>query len=242
MFFNSAVSLSPSVPYGRLEQFTELVVSPKIRSETGNISGPVVRSSHNPHFDREQNFDFLSPLGPSERTSTIPHNHQWGGIADLKSLLRHMIKGSSDSVKEQPPVPDIPALLTDSVYRVCDSTPDSLCTISHVAASVIHLFSWNHSFTMLNGGLSPVTYGLLSRVESPKEARERTKQAMEKKKNVITKTDTTAERVEVREEEEAVVVRVVCHGTEIHGGKEKGQSKGEIHSGKVWVGMHFLTR
>ncbi|XP_028256009.1 peroxisomal ATPase PEX1 [Parambassis ranga] len=231
------VSLSPSVPYGRLEQFTELVVSPKIRSETGNISGPVVRSSRNTDFDREQNVDFLSPSGPSERTSTIPHNHQWGGIADLKSLLRHMIKGSFDSVKEQPPVPDIPVLLTDSVYRVCDSTPDSLCTISHVAAGVIHLFPWSHSFnTMLNGGLSPVTYGLLSRVESPKEARERTKQAMEKKKNVgITKTDTTAERVEHVKEEEAMVVRVVCHGTEILGGKEKGQCKGEIHSGKVWI-------
>lgn len=225
------------MPYGRLEQFTELVVSPKSRAGIGNLSGPPVTTSEKPHFHGQQNMDLPSPSGASlESTSSVPQTHQWGGIADLRSLLRYMIKGTYDPVKELPPVPDVPALLTDSIYRVCGAPPDSLCTINHVATSVVHLFPWSHGLNAgLAGGQSPVTYGLLSKVPSPKEARDRAKQAMEKKKTAgISKVAATANGGEEMKEEEAMVVRVVCHGTEL-AGKERCHSKGEIHSGRVWV-------
>ncbi|XP_029298959.1 peroxisomal ATPase PEX1 isoform X2 [Cottoperca gobio] len=234
-------SLSPSVPYGRLEQFTELIVSPKSRAGIGNLNDSPVRNSEKQNFPRLQNMDPSSPSGPSlESTSPVPQSHQWGGIADMKSLLRFMIKGTYNPVKELPPVPDIPALLTDSIYRVCGAPPDSLCSISPIADAVIHLFPSSHGMNAdPTGGQSQVTYGLLSKVLSPKESRDRAKQAMEKKKNAgVAKV---AEGEEMREEE-AMVVRVVYHVTEKLAHNKKSHSKGEIHSGRVWIPPPLAVR
>uniref|UniRef100_UPI0037E7EAED peroxisomal ATPase PEX1 n=1 Tax=Semicossyphus pulcher TaxID=241346 RepID=UPI0037E7EAED len=231
-------SLLPSVLYGRLEQFTELVVSPKSRDGTENLSGSPVRSS-----EKQQNMDPYSPSGPSlQSISPVPQSHQWGGIADMKSLLRYMIKGTYDPVKELPPVPDVPPLLADSIYRVCGSPPDSLCTINHAVTGVIHLFPWSKgSDAGLTGGQFPVTYGLLSTVPSPKESREKAKHAMEKKRNAGG-AKAAAEGGEERKEEEAMVVRVVCHGVEKLTGKEGSHNKGEIHSGRVWISQPLALR
>ncbi|TDH04227.1 hypothetical protein EPR50_G00149680 [Perca flavescens] len=233
-------SLLPSVPYGRLEQFTELVVSPKSRAGIGNLDGSPVTNHKKQHFQRQQNMDLSSPSRPSlESTTPVPKSHPWGGIADLKSLLRYMIKGTYEPVKELPPVPDVP-VLTDSIYRVCGAPPDSLCTICHVATAVIHIFPWSHGLNARpTRSQSTVTYGLLSKVLSPKESRDRAKQAMEKKKN------TGATKIaggEEMKEEEAVVVRVVCHGTEMLAHKEKSHSKGEIHSGRVLIPQPLAIR
>lgn len=224
--------------YGRLEQFTELVVSPKSRAGVSNLGGSPVRSSERKNLHRQQNSDPSSSSGKSlENTTHVPQSHQWGGIADLRSLLRYMIKGAYDPVKEFPPIPDIPALLSDSVYRVCGAPPDSHCTISNVAAGVIHLFPLRHALeTGLIGGQSPVTYGLLSKVPSPKEMRDRAKQAMEKKKNTgVNKVGASVDGGEEMKEEDIMVVRVVCHCIEKLAGKQRSPSKGEIHSGRVWV-------
>ncbi|XP_068432506.1 peroxisomal ATPase PEX1 isoform X2 [Clinocottus analis] len=162
-------SLSPSVPYGRLEQFTELVVSPKNRAEIGHLNGSAVRNSKKQHFHSQQNTDLANPSGPSlESTSPIPQIHQWGGIADLKSLLRYMIK-----------------------------------------------------------------------VLSPKESRDRAKQAMEKKKKADVTKVTGGEELK---EEEATVVRVVCHDTEKRACKERSPNKGEIHNGRVWIPQALAFR
>ncbi|CAK6949536.1 peroxisome biogenesis factor 1 [Scomber scombrus] len=233
-------SILPSVPYGRLEQFTELVVSPKSRAGIGNLSGSSVRTSQNQHPHSGPNMP--DAVGSSlESTSSVPQSHQWGGIADLKSLLRFMITGTHNPVKELPPVPEIPGLLTDSVYRVCGAPPDSLCTISHVATGVIHLFSWSHG---LNGSQSPVTYGLLSKVPSPKEVRDRAKQAMEKKKNAgVSKVAATASGGEEMKEEQTTVVRVVCHGIDKLASKHSpSPSKGAIHCGGVWIPQPLAIR
>lgn len=150
-----------------------------------------------------------------------------------------MIKG--DPVKELPPVPDIPALLTDSVYRVCAAPPNSLCTISQVTSNVVHVFPLSHETEVgLTAGQSSVTYGLLSKVPSPKESRERVKQAMEKKK--MKNSDVTQDAAGVTEggetkDREAVVVRVVCHGAVMLAGQERCRSRGDIHSGRVWVSV-----
>ncbi|KAG7244990.1 hypothetical protein INR49_023556 [Caranx melampygus] len=207
-------SLSPSVPYGRLEQFTELVVSPKTRAGISDLSGSPMRSSKTQHLHRQQNPDLSS--SSLENTACVPHNHQWGGIADLGSLLRYIIKGNYEPVKELPPVPGIPALFTDSVYRVSGVPPDSLCTINHVANGVIHLFPWRRGLNAeLIGGQSSVTYGLLSKVPSPKESRNKVKQAMDKKKNTGgIKSAASVDGGEEKKEEEAVVVRLPQEGDE----------------------------
>ncbi|XP_056254795.1 peroxisome biogenesis factor 1 isoform X3 [Seriola aureovittata] len=238
-------SLSPSVPYGRLEQFTELVVSPKSRSGIGDLSGSPVRRSEKQHLQREKVPDLSSSVGQSlENTAHVPQSHQWGGIADLRSLLRYMIKGTYDPIKELPPVPGIPALLTDSTYRVSGVPPDSLCTISHVATGVIHLFPWRQGLNAgLIGGQSPVTYGLLSKVPSPKETRNKAKQAMDKRKNTgVTKVAASVDGGEKMKEEEVMVVRVVCHCIEKLAGKQRSPNKGEIHSGRVWIPQPLPAR
>lgn len=227
------------MPYGRLEQFTELVVAPKIRAGTGSLSDSVLLSSEKQHLQRQQKPHPSSPSDSSKKNNThISERHQWGGIADLKSLIHYMIKGTYNTDKEVPPVPDIPALLTDSIYRVCGAPPNSLCTINHIATGVVHLFPWRQGLnTGLSGGQSSVTYGLLSKVPSPKETRDRAKQAKEKKKITGVTKVTTVVDGEQTKEEEVLVVRVVCHDLENLAVKRKLPSKGEIHSGRVWVGM-----
>lgn len=228
------------MPYGRLEQFTELVVSPKSRDGVGRLSTSVMKTSEKPHFHGKQNMDHSSPAGPFfKNTPPVQHGHQWGGIAEVKSLLRHMISG--DPMNELPPVPDIPALLSDSVYRVCAAPPNSLCTISQVTSNVVHVFPLSHETEFgLTAGQSSVTYGLLSKVPSPKESREREKQAMEKKKMKNSGATQDAAGVIDRGEtkdKEALVVRVVCHGAVRLAGLERCHSKGDIHSGRVWVSV-----
>ncbi|XP_071776236.2 peroxisomal ATPase PEX1 [Centroberyx gerrardi] len=254
-------SLSPSVSYGRLEQFTELVVSPKSRTGTSSLTGFPLTTSQNQHLHSQSNSGLFPSLGSSlesgvqetslyssvDCASSIPQSHQWGGIADLKSLLRYMLKGTYDPVKEVPPVPDIPALLTDSVHRVCSAPPDSLCTISNAATGVIHLFPWSHGMDAgSTGGQTAVTYGLISKVPSPKEVRDRVKQAMEKKKTIgvskVAAAATAGDGGEQVKEEEATVVRVVCHHMEKLAGKQRCSNKGEIHCGRVWIPQHLATR
>lgn len=222
------------MPYGRLEQFTELVVTPKIRAGIGNLSDSVLRTSENQHPQRQQKTDHSSSL---HNTVLVPHSRQWGGIADLRSLLHYMIKGSYDLAKELPPVPDIPAFLSDSIYRVCGAPPHSLSTVSHVATGVIHLFPWMHGHNSASVGHSPVTYGLLSKVSSPKETRDRIKQTVDKKKNTRdSKVSASVGKEEVKEKE-VMVVRVVIHGLENLTVPQKCSKKGAIHSGRVWVSV-----
>ncbi|XP_058475676.1 peroxisome biogenesis factor 1 [Solea solea] len=226
-------SISPSVPYGRLEQFTELVVSPRRRAGSSELSGSPMGSSEKPHLHRQKDTDPSSSGQPQENTT---HVHQWGGIADLRSLLHYVIKGTNNLVKQLPPVPAIPALLADSVYRVCGAPPDPLCVVSQAVTGVIHVFPWRDG---LNSGVirgsSPVTYGLLSKVPSPKETRDRAKQAMEKKKAGVTKVGASGDGGMELKEEEVMVVRVVCHCNEKLTGKQRSRSKGDIHSGTVWI-------
>ncbi|XP_061903195.1 peroxisome biogenesis factor 1 isoform X1 [Entelurus aequoreus] len=215
VIFIQIVSLSPSVPFGRLEPFTELIVSPK--NHTARPEG----SSQPPHGVSDP---------PSQTVSTsVPQSQQWG----LKSLFGYMTKGTRDPIKELPSVPDVPALLQDSRYRVCGAPPLSLGDASHIAPSVLHVLPWGHgSDASLTGGLPAVTFGLLSRVASPREAKERTKSAAEKQK------EGAGEEVK----EEATVVRLICHDVDELAEEQRRPSKGMIHCGKVWIPPPLTTR
>lgn len=143
-----------------------------------------------------------------------------------------MMNGVYDSAKEPPPVPAIPALLPDSVYRVSASAPDSFCTVNHAATAVVHVFPWERaSHAGPPAGLRPsVTYGLLSKVPSPKERKERAKKAAAKKKHPDVASAAGKEEVKA---EQSVVVRVVCHAADELAGRHG--HVGDIHSGGVWV-------
>ncbi|XP_011479493.1 peroxisome biogenesis factor 1 isoform X4 [Oryzias latipes] len=227
------VSLSPHVRFGHLEQFTELVVSPKIGAGVG------IKSSQSQWYPPQQNPTFSSSsLSSAESSFHVPHSNSPGGIANMKNLLRTLITSRYDAVKELPPVPDIPVFFPDAIYRVCNSPPVSLCTISHIAIGVVHIFPWNSSSI---SSKSAVTYGLLSKVQSPKEAREKNKRAS--KKNSVSKEEQLTDKGdEGIKQQEPVVVRMICHGTEMLTSKDKCHSKGEIYCGKVWIPHPLMSK
>lgn len=215
-------SFLPSVLFGRLEQFTELIVSPKSRPNI-NIRGSLLKVNKNQQKGLQKN-DVCSPA--------VQPSHQWGGIADLKSLLRYMLTGP---LKELPSVPEIPTVISDSVFRVCGAPPDSLCTISHLTTDVVHVFALNHGLT---AGQSQITYGVLSKVNFPRETKDKAKQALDDKKGGL-KTTADSGKVETVKEEEEIVVRVVCHEKVMH---NKTPIKGSVHSGKVWIPEQLSTK
>lgn len=223
------------MPYGRLEQSTELIVSPKNRDGIGNFGSSREKIREKKNFTGNQAVETTTSSSSSSSApsseSTHPTTQQWGALGDLKSLLRYMIKGP-ESVKELPPVPDIPALFTDSLHRICGKPPGALCTISQIVTGVIHLFPITHESTfMLAGGQPSLTYGLLSRVFSPKEVRDKAKQATEKKKKSDSLGAASVEDKSEKKDEEVVVVRVVCHHTDSYCNGRK------ISSGQVWVSV-----
>ncbi|KAG7247699.1 hypothetical protein CRUP_014116, partial [Coryphaenoides rupestris] len=272
-------TLEPAVPHGRLEQFTELVVSPKTRLGTDSLlrSPPGTSQKKSPPPYRHSTSDpALLPRPPSpphppgERSHDRPppgsaQAQPWGGdggdgggggggvIADLKGLVRYLFTGARDPAAETAPaVPDVPALLPAAVHRVCHQPPNALCTINPGAAAVVHLFPWSETIDCSSGlTRSAVTYGLLSKVPSPQEARDGAKSAEAKKKK---KKSTGAPKVgqevlkeqEEEEEEEGgkekekevAVVRVVCHHVEE---LQDSQNCGEVHAGRVWITQHLAT-
>lgn len=233
-------SLSPSVPYGRLEQFTELIVSQKLHpeNELHYQTRLVEPSQHLQH----QNIDALSssssivhqePLGDHLESPTESH---WGGIADLKSLVRYLFRRGFEPAKENLTVPTIPTILKDCILRTCGTPPSS---VSHLGTchGDVHILPWNlQEQENWNPGLSALTYGRLSKILSPKELREKVKQAMEKKKirGEPHKGNNTEEF-----KENAVVVRMLCHNIKMLQEDQKFNKCEEIYSGKVWVSYYI---
>ncbi|XP_072532192.1 peroxisomal ATPase PEX1 isoform X2 [Salminus brasiliensis] len=246
------VSLSPSVPYGRLEQFTELVVSPKLR-HGGRLLPPVAPDAKNQVLQRLQNID----LGPSSTPSSLGtgsfhesvddqlepgqshHGGHWGFVPDLRSLVRYVFTGKLEATKEIPEVPTIPAVFPDCVLRVCGSPPGA---ISHLDPNHgdVHLLPWDHLQYDYWSTQQPVlTYGRVTKIHSPKELREQAKQAMEKKKS----GNGSQPEIDGQEPvEESVVVRVICHNLEKQQEDQRSYGMGEIYCGKVWIPNILQTR
>ncbi len=227
-------SLSPSVPFGRLEQFTELVVSPKLHPGGEQLlqSRSVVPSQYLQH----QNIDVTSssssvvhqaPLSDQLESQNEGH---WGGIADLKSLVRYLFTRGFEPTKENVAVPTIPTILKDCILRTCGAPPRS---VSHLGSchGDVHILPWNLQENW-NPGQSALTYGRLSKILSPKELREKVKQAMEKKKirDGPHKWNNTEENKET-----VVVVRMLCHNIKRLQEDQKFNKCEEIYSGRVWV-------
>ncbi|KAJ0055034.1 hypothetical protein NL108_008767, partial [Boleophthalmus pectinirostris] len=217
-------SLLPSVPFGRLEQFTELIVSPKQRPDI-NISGSKLKVSKNQQKEGVQKSDVSS--------SAVVPVQQWG--LGLKSLVRHLLMGP---VKELPLVPILPLVIRDSIFRVCGAPPDSLCTINHRTTDVVHVFPLSHGLSAGHtGGQSQITYGVLTKVLISKEVKQKDKATLDNKKSV-SKTPADSGGGDILKDDEAIVVRVVCREKLTH----KSPIKGSIHSGKVWVSEQLAAK
>uniref|UniRef100_A0A8C2IKX1 Peroxisomal ATPase PEX1 n=1 Tax=Cyprinus carpio TaxID=7962 RepID=A0A8C2IKX1_CYPCA len=229
-------SLSPSVPFGRLEQFTELVVSPKLHPGVEQLLH--TQSQEPSQYLQHQSIDVTSspssvvhqdPLSDHLESQNEGH---WGGIADLKSLVRYMFTGGFEPAKENVAVPTIPTILKDCILRTCGTPPRS---VSHLGSchGDVHILPWNLQENW-NPGQSALTYGRLSKILSPKELREKVKQAMEKKKirDGPHKGNDTEEH-----KENVVVVRMLCHNIKRLQEDQKFNKCEDIYSGRVWVSV-----
>lgn len=239
-------SLSPSVSYGRLEQFTELVVSPKLHPGGEQLlqTQPMDR-----HVQKQQNVDHTHTSTSSSIASSVRHetlkDHlefnrtqnegQWGGIADLKSLIGYLFTRRRDPAREDLTVPTIPILLKDCILRTCGAPPRS---VNHLGPCYdVRILPWNLQEENWSPGRSALTYGRLSKILSPKEVRERVKQAMEKKK---IKDGPHNEKDQDDSKENSFVVRMLCHNIEKLQEDQRFDRSEEIYSGKVWVSCLLL--
>ncbi|XP_016094903.1 peroxisome biogenesis factor 1-like isoform X2 [Sinocyclocheilus grahami] len=227
-------SLSPSVPFGRLEQFTELVVSPKLHP--GGEQLLHTQSEEPSQYLQNQSTDVTSspssvvhqdPLSDHLESQNEDH---WGGIADLKSLVRYLFTRGFEPAKENVAVPTIPTILKDCILRTCGTPPRS---VSHLGSchGDVHILPWNLQENW-NPGQSALTYGRLSKILSPKELGEKVKQAMEKKKirdgpHIGNDTEEHKENV--------VVVRMLCHNIKRLQEDQKFNKCEDIYSGRVWI-------
>uniref|UniRef100_A0A6Q2XV88 Peroxisomal ATPase PEX1 n=1 Tax=Esox lucius TaxID=8010 RepID=A0A6Q2XV88_ESOLU len=166
-------------------------------------------------------------------------------------LVRYMLTGNRDPVKETPSIPTVPPLLPDSAFRVCRGwpmSPDPLCGphgVVHIQPrgrlTEGHLTEGHLTEGHLSGSRTAVTYGVLSKMLSPKEARESAKLAMEEKKKKKKKSggahQPSGGGAGDREEEEGegTVVKVVCHHPEKLNGKPESSRQGEVHGGSIWI-------
>uniref|UniRef100_A0A8C1JZY7 Peroxisomal ATPase PEX1 n=1 Tax=Cyprinus carpio TaxID=7962 RepID=A0A8C1JZY7_CYPCA len=199
-------SLSPSVPFGRLEQFTELVVSPKLHP--GGEQQLQTRSEEPSQHLQYQNID----------------------VTSSSSLVRYLFTRGFEPAKENLAVPTIPNILKDCILRTCGTPPGS---VSHLGSchGDVHILPWNLQENW-NPGQSALTYGRLSKILSPKELREKVKLAMEKKKirDGPHKGNDTEEH-----KENTVVVRMLCHNMKRLQEDQKFNKCEEIYSGRVWI-------
>uniref|UniRef100_A0A8C1JZZ8 Peroxisomal ATPase PEX1 n=1 Tax=Cyprinus carpio TaxID=7962 RepID=A0A8C1JZZ8_CYPCA len=227
-------SLSPSVPFGRLEQFTELVVSPKLHP--GGEQQLQTRSEEPSQHLQYQNIDVTSSSSSVVHQDPISghleslNEAHWGGIADLKGLVRYLFTRGFEPAKENLAVPTIPNILKDCILRTCGTPPGS---VSHLGSchGDVHILPWNLQENW-NPGQSALTYGRLSKILSPKELREKVKLAMEKKKirDGPHKGNDTEEH-----KENTVVVRMLCHNMKRLQEDQKFNKCEEIYSGRVWI-------
>uniref|UniRef100_A0A8D0CKK6 Peroxisomal ATPase PEX1 n=1 Tax=Scleropages formosus TaxID=113540 RepID=A0A8D0CKK6_SCLFO len=208
-------SLSPPVVYGRLEQCTELVVSPKSRGDRALQAVVHPDSACTPGT-----IQALKPFMGSDPVETIedhlqdrnehPNHGSWGGITDLRSLVRYMFTGSFNPRKEVPKVPSIPLILRDCILRV-SGHPPPMDTHKSRSQGTVHVLPWSVS-EVYQGGQEPVvTYGWLTRLCSPWELREDAQRASEKKK--VGEDSPSRDNLASSDEDqpEPLVVEIVCH-------------------------------
>ncbi|KAG5264755.1 hypothetical protein AALO_G00257690 [Alosa alosa] len=244
LIYIKIASLSPSVPYGRLEQFTELMVSPKMRSgEHGTPMGSAhLNPSHSLHTPHQTSDQFTSTGSISQESPgdqlDVSQSHlnqqQWGGIADFKSLLRYVFTGGCDA-KDAPPVPTILTVFSDCVLRVCRTPPRFASHLGAIYGEVHMLPLAQHEVQYLSSRQPEITYGKLSKVASPKEAREKAKQAMEKSKSEVKSSGDVEDQ-----DTDLVLVRVKCHLGDLD--DQVSFQRGELHSGRLWIPKALRSR
>uniref|UniRef100_A0A5F9DMK8 Peroxisomal ATPase PEX1 n=1 Tax=Oryctolagus cuniculus TaxID=9986 RepID=A0A5F9DMK8_RABIT len=259
--FIRVVALVPAATYGRLEADTRLLIQPKARPATEDVSSRAHEARGEfPGLERDQ-----QGTTRGLQTKQLPADNPRGtGTAaadpevsvDSSSSLWTMIGSIFSFGSEKKPetswgVTEISAFKNmqskvvplDNIFRVCSSRPPSA---SHTAAPsvsaapcAVHVFPWDQEYFDVEPSFT-VTYGKLIKLLSPKQQQRKTKQNVlspEKERQMAEAPDQKQIGADHSQEAgKARVLKVVWNGLEeLKNAGTYTTHVEALHFGKVWI-------
>ncbi|XP_078094984.1 peroxisomal ATPase PEX1 isoform X3 [Mustelus asterias] len=253
-------SLIPTAAYGRLEPFTELIVSPKLRQTEGNsfVGNSILNKELNLGNNKMHNENLEKPR--TEHSSKGPYNQRGMNekhtrqsqdflnrsiMSNIWDLIKNLFSVNSD-LPEQLPSKVVckdtflntisTSFEIDSIFRVCKRFPYDLEIYNSIPwnqrqPDAVHIFSWHQDVLALDNGDTQIFYGKLTKLLSYTQQKEMSKQNLQtEKKNIVGNGSAAKARVG-KAEDESCIVKIICHGCE----HLKCTKSGGFHSGKVWI-------
>ncbi|XP_041039764.1 peroxisome biogenesis factor 1 isoform X2 [Carcharodon carcharias] len=252
-------SLMPAAAYGRLEPFTELIVSPKLRQIEGSsfVGNSILNKELNLGSNKIHNENLEKPR--IEHPSKGPHNqhrmnekhvteNQDFFNRSFMSNLWHMIKNlllvnsdvpeqlSSKAVCKDTFLNTISmSFEIDSTFRVCKRFPYNLEIYSSVPwnqrqPDTVHIFPWHQDMLTLDNSDTQIIYGKLTKLLSCRQQKEISKQNLQTEKKNIVRVGSDTKTGVSEAEDESCIIKIICHGCE----HLKCTKSAGFHSGKVW--------
>uniref|UniRef100_A0A8C5RJM2 Peroxisomal ATPase PEX1 n=1 Tax=Laticauda laticaudata TaxID=8630 RepID=A0A8C5RJM2_LATLA len=246
------VTLKPLALYGRLEAFTELLVSPKLRQYEGSSAMLLSPKDDIMHEDVPETE--LKPRGKNEEphfketylnSQFQQHQPNTKGsqstniFPNIWNLLRNIFFYNSE--KEHEPSNGIDELnaaknhllnliQVDSVFRVCHrqlpSMKNTLETCTFQECNTVFVFPWNEVFSALEAN-TQVSYGKISKLLSPKQKEKHLSNAEDQKKFTLSKDQET---------NEFSVVQIIWNGFEdLKDAIIFNNNVEQLHVGRIWI-------
>ncbi|XP_039592798.1 peroxisome biogenesis factor 1 isoform X1 [Polypterus senegalus] len=249
-------SMTPACSYGRLEQLTELVISPKLRKAERASSGFPFTSDKQQRILKEEAVDTVTARAaledvtlkkqPEETPKNIEHYQLSTSrqVTDLRSLFRYLFSSRLESNKLTPSIPSIPTVLTDSIFRVCRTSPLSSNNLNQLEIScsnTVHVLPWHYQPQRGDCCQFKLTCGRLTKLLSVREKSKQDSHRKEKKEQISNKANQTSSSDGVKETN-STVVRVICHGAEDLLSAQKCIRTQKLYSGKVWISESLRKR
>ncbi|XP_059800919.1 peroxisome biogenesis factor 1 isoform X1 [Hypanus sabinus] len=239
-------SLTPAAAYGRLEPFTKLIVSPKVghveesSGESNNVSGEFNSSSNKMHSDVGEKPGIEHGSKGLYEHTMMPQN----AMSNIWHLIKNIFSVNLEVPGQHPSrTIDIDKFLStfsksieiDSIFRVSKEFPYDLelqrsLPWNQRQADTVHIFPYHRDALTLSSCDVQVAYGKLSKLLSPRQHKELSKQGAQVKKNAISDGSDSKARTIKKEENEACIVKVITHGCE-----QSAFKSANFHAGKVWI-------
>lgn len=258
------VTLKPAALYGRLEARTELFIRPKMHHHgEGSIGPPSVERDAlqdnvpKAKLDPRETVSKLSAketnlnMGLQEQTEATKASMSTKVLPNIWNLIGNIFSYSSDKKHEDSygtgemhAVKDsfLNLIHMDSIFRVCQTQPPSVqgtwATSTFQKCNTVHVFPWNTEFPALEANIK-VSYGLITRLLSPRLQHQESKQNLVPKKEkqmINTEDQKQPSHSENLESRETFVVQIIWN--EFEDLKNAIMSKNyveRLHVGKVWV-------
>uniref|UniRef100_A0A8C5WNR5 Peroxisomal biosis factor 1 n=1 Tax=Laticauda laticaudata TaxID=8630 RepID=A0A8C5WNR5_LATLA len=262
--FYILVTLKPLALYGRLEAFTELLVSPKLRQYEGSSAMLLSPKDDIMHEDVPETE--LKPRGKNEEphfketylnSQFQQHQPNTKGsqstniFPNIWNLLRNIFFYNSE--KEHEPSNGIDELnaaknhllnliQVDSVFRVCHrqlpSMKNTLETCTFQECNTVFVFPWNEVFSALEAN-TQVSYGKISKLLSPKQQMQELKYHLTSRKEKHLSNAEDQKKFTLSKDQETnefSVVQIIWNGFEdLKDAIIFNNNVEQLHVGRIWI-------